>query len=377
MDKEKGTITTKKKEITRKQFFQDTSKYALGAAVGVAGISLLTGNDAKANKTITSWPYPYTTLNLDVVRENAHHNYFAGYACCAGTFGALVQALSDAIGSPWTEFPIEMMIYGGGGVSGWGTLCGTLNGGAAMMNLVINGSITSLVNELYGYYTTEIFPTYAANAFTYADHNDLGILPQSISGSPLCHPSVSQWCFAANKSVSSDERKERCARLAGDIAVKTAELLNAYFGNTFTGTYTDPSTVSTCLACHGSSNVMTHMECAGCHDNDKSADHPTVEAVQSSATIGFQFDNAYPNPFQSSTSMKFSLMSKTKVRLEIYDIKGILVRSLIDSEVMNPGIYKATWDGTNNVGNTVVSGIYLGRLTTDDNMKSIRIDFVK
>ncbi len=380
MEPEEKKIVEKEKRISRKEFFKDTSKYALGATIGVIGYGALANNKVQAEtKGSQSWPYPYAALDPEVVRQYAHAKYWNGYACCAGTFGAIVQALSEAIGDPWTTFPIEIMKYGSAGVGSWGTLCGTLNGGAALISLVVSDSTKDLINELYGYYTTQKFPTDEANAATYDDHPEIGVLTQNISGSPLCHPSVSQWCFASGFNNSSDERKERCARLAGDIAAKTVTILNDYFASTFAGTYADPSGNADCLSCHGSSgynNVSTHMECVGCHT--MGADHGTSKIQETnSSSDGYNLENAFPNPFNNSTTLKFSLPEKGKVRLEIYDIKGILVSSLIDSEVKNVGTYEVTWNGRNNLGESVTNGVYLARFTTGNYIKTVKLNLLK
>jgi hypothetical protein len=86
----------------------------------------------------------------------------------------------------------------------------------------------ALIDELWGWSTTELLPSDAANEAFYETIKMEGALPQSVSGSPLCHASVSQWCLVADKSVGSTERKERCARLAGDIAARTVEVLNTH-----------------------------------------------------------------------------------------------------------------------------------------------------
>lgn len=112
----------------------------------------------------------------------------------------------------------------------------------------------------------------------YLVHNYDQALPQNISGSPLCHISVTEWCITAQKKVSDVERKERCARVTGDIAAKTVELLNAHFAGNFVPTYVDPATVATCMGCHGSgvlNNVMTKMECTSCH-----GDNPHPNSVE-------------------------------------------------------------------------------------------------
>jgi len=125
-----------KKDISRKDFLTNTSKYAVGAVVGVAGLNTLAGGKLLANTNSFEWPYPYATLDPEVVRIKAHTLYYGGKDCCAGVFGGLVEALKDAVGDPWTTFPIEVMLFGRGGGVGWGSICGALNGAAAMISLV-------------------------------------------------------------------------------------------------------------------------------------------------------------------------------------------------------------------------------------------------
>jgi len=380
MDNKKIVLIEEKKDLSRKKFLRDSAKYAIGAAVGVAGFNIFSGKETMAEDKGTkyTWPYEYATLDAEAARLNAHFLYWNGKDCCTGVFGGICQELSTILGAPWTDFPIEVLLFGRGGGVGWGSLCGALNGGAALISLVVDKSDSvALINELWGWYTTENLPTDAANAVTYEDQTYPGAIDQNISGSPLCHVSVSQWCLVANKKVHDVERKERCARIAGDIAAKTVEILNAYFASTFVGTFTDPASNAACTSCHGlavDDNVMTHMECVTCHT--AGSFHAKIEELDNSSS-GYMFDNAYPNPFNSSTTLTFSIPSNERVRLEIYDIKGKLISSIIDSDDMNIGTYKVTWDGKNNAGVEVTSGVYLAKLTTGNFMKSIRLNFVK
>ncbi len=372
-----------KKSISRKEFLTNSSKYAAGAVVGVVGLNTLAGGKIFGNTTDFNWPYPYTTIDPEVARIKAHTLYWNGKACCAGVFGGLVECLKDSMGEPWTNFPIEVMLFGAGGGVGWGATCGTLNGAAALISLVTEkAQAGALVNEVWGWYTTENLPTDAANNAVYDVQNYTGTLPQNISGSPLCHQSVSQWCMVANKKVSDIERKERCGRIAGDIAAKTAAVLNSYFAQTFEGTFTDPEGNAICLSCHGSAvsnNVMTHMECASCHMDDPvhGGIYTSVEPVNNNIPKEYQLEHAYPNPFNPSTTIKFSIPKSEKVRLEIFDIRGRLVNSLIDSDFMNPGTYQAKWNGKNNLGGAVASGIYIARLTTGNYIHSIKMNLIK
>ncbi|VAX29003.1 hypothetical protein MNBD_IGNAVI01-3088, partial [hydrothermal vent metagenome] len=371
------------KEISRKQFLTNTSKYAVGAVAGVAGLNALAGGKILANTKEFQWPYPYAALDPEVARVKAHTLYWNDKDCCSGVFGGLVESLKDVVGDPWTTFPIEVMLFGRGGGVGWGSICGALNGAAALISLVTEKAPSGqLVNEVWGWYTTSNLPTDAANNATYAEVKYEGALPQNISGSPLCHSSVSQWCMVANKKVSDLERKERCGRLAGDVAAKTAEVLNAFFASTFEGTFKDPEGNATCLACHGSAmnnNVMTHMECAPCHSNEPvhGGQYTSAEPISMHLPKNYKLENAYPNPFNPSTTIRFSIPKNEKVRLEVYDIRGRLVNSLVDSEVMSAGTYESKWNGTNNRGEKVTSGIYIARLTTGDFMRSIKLNMLK
>ncbi len=77
----------------------------------------------------------------------------------------------------------------------------------------------------------------------------------------------------------------------------------------------------------------------------------------------------YPNPFNPSTTISFDLSGnlgdKQAVNLSVYDIRGRLVRTLIDSEIA-AGSHKITWDGMNEQGMQVSSGIYLYTLKTGE-----------
>ena len=354
------------KNLTRKDFLLKSSKAAVGITAVASASSLITTATSKANTRIYTWPWPYATLDPDEVRIQAHYLYYNGMACCSGVFGALVQALATAVGEPWTNLPPELMKFGGGGGNGWGTLCGTLNGAMALISLVAQQDVGPLLTEIQGWYTVEELPTDTANDFAtnglYLVHNYDDALPQNVAGSPLCHASVTEWCIMAGKTVGSTERKERCARIAGDIAAKTAEMLNDYFAGTFTSTYQDPPSVVDCLACHGSAamfNVMTKMDCTPCHGDPHAPQ--SVETLPGTSST-FKLSQNYPNPFNPSTKIQFAVPQTEKVRLEVFDIQGRLVRTLVDHELYNKGNYEVMWNGLDNKGSRVASGVYFAKM---------------
>ncbi len=75
----------------------------------------------------------------------------------------------------------------------------------------------------------------------------------------------------------------------------------------------------------------------------------------------FELNQNYPNPFNPTTTVRFALPQKADVKLEIFDILGNLVKTIVDREVP-AGRYEVVWDGTDRLGKLVASGIYIYRL---------------
>lgn len=69
----------------------------------------------------------------------------------------------------------------------------------------------------------------------------------------------------------------------------------------------------------------------------------------------------YPNPFNPETTISFSLKEQSKVRIEIYNVLGKLVKTLVNDE-RPAGNYTAIWNGTDNGGRDVASGVYYYRM---------------
>lgn len=175
-----------------------------------------------------------------------------------GAFMGVFKQLEENIGEPYTAFPAGLMIYGAGGVWGWASLCGAANGGAAIIQLVSDDPIP-LINELYAWYEQAALPNWEPEEPKFED------LPTSVSGSVLCHASVTNWCKESGYDSSSEERAERCAWLAGSVAKKCAELLNAQADGVFTPEYGVAAGISenNCLGCH--TETRGKMDCSSCH----------------------------------------------------------------------------------------------------------------
>jgi len=90
----------------------------------------------------------------------------------------------------------------------------------------------------------------------------------------------------------------------------------------------------------------------------------------------FQVGQNYPNPFNPSTRIDFSLPVPQKTELEIYNILGQKIRTLVD-EQLPAGNHSYQWDGVNDEGRSVGSGIYFYRLKTEKFTGSKKMMLVK
>ncbi len=80
----------------------------------------------------------------------------------------------------------------------------------------------------------------------------------------------------------------------------------------------------------------------------------------------------YPNPFNPSTTIVYTLPEASQVVLKIYDVLGREIRTLVNTAIP-AGRYQVTWDGTDNAGHPVSSGIYIYRLKAGNYSKTMKM----
>jgi len=86
-----------------------------------------------------------------------------------------------------------------------------------------------------------------------------------------------------------------------------------------------------------------------------------IEEVEIEIPTAYRLRQNYPNPFNPETTITCDVASAGTVRLAVYASTGQLVRTLVDEE-RSVGTYSATWDGTDEAGRPVGSGVYLCRM---------------
>ena len=219
----------------------------------------------KLDYTQTEGNWNYSLLDPAVTAGLAYNFYNEG-SCMYATVKSIISQLAEKIGEPYTSFPVHLFKYGHGGVGGYGSVCGTLNGAAALIGLFISDKNiqNKMIADIFGWYEKEALPVFSPQKPTY------DFLPvKSISGSILCHASNTNWCKTSGFKVDSNERKERCRRMTADVAQKITTALNEIFTNVYITNVSGDETVNTCQTCHGSigkvNNAAVKMSCNSCH----------------------------------------------------------------------------------------------------------------
>ena len=80
----------------------------------------------------------------------------------------------------------------------------------------------------------------------------------------------------------------------------------------------------------------------------------------SAFTSKFSLSQNFPNPFNPATTIKFQIPQQENVLLEIYNVMGKKVKTLV-SEIKPPGFYKVKWEGANNNNINAATSIYIYR----------------
>lgn len=112
-------------------------------------------------------------------------------------------------------------------------------------------------------------------------------------------------------------------------------------------------------AFHGSINVTLT-------DNNGTPDVPHLTSLT----------GAYPNPFTPVTTISFNLAKSEQVTLDIYNVKGAKVRTVVSGQLPG-GSYSRTWNGTDDNGVALSSGIYFARMTAGEYTSTAKLVMLK
>ncbi len=91
----------------------------------------------------------------------------------------------------------------------------------------------------------------------------------------------------------------------------------------------------------------------------------SIEKQNNQTIINFKLFQNYPNPFNPSTVINYQVSKPVFVRIEIYDINGKLIKTIVNRKHVS-GKYKTIWNGKNKQGHNVASGVYFYRFKAGD-----------
>lgn len=91
----------------------------------------------------------------------------------------------------------------------------------------------------------------------------------------------------------------------------------------------------------------------------------------------FKLGKAYPNPFNPTTSISYSLPIAKEVSLKVYNVRGELVSVLVDNQRLEAGTHNVVWNATNMNGAPLATGVYVYTLTYGNFSKSEKMTLLK
>lgn len=247
--------------VSRRDLLVGAGKCAIAAAGAAAlsagGLGGVRTALAKAGPT-EKWPWPYEKLDPAATAEIAYSEWYRGY-CGVAVINSVFSQLREKVGEPYQSFPVDAFVFLEGGVSGWGTICGSNAGANIVTNVILGPRIAGsedgmlMGSELMQWYADAKMPVFVPKAPKIKPEE----IPHTVAGSPLCHISVGRWMMEAGKDLGSAERKDRCARVAASVAYRLVELLNAWKDGTYKTTGVIPAkkyliqAQHNCTDCHG------------------------------------------------------------------------------------------------------------------------------
>lgn len=106
-------------------------------------------------------------------------------------------------------------------------------------------------------------------------------------------------------------------------------------------------------------------------DINTGIDEPKLDKIK-----GFKLKQNYPNPFNTNTNISYELETASKISIKIYNILSQEIRNLV-SEYSPAGTFKINWDGLNDSGNQVNSGIYILRFQAGEFFETLKMIMLK
>jgi len=96
-----------------------------------------------------------------------------------------------------------------------------------------------------------------------------------------------------------------------------------------------------------------------------------IERVEDEVPVAYHLGPNYPNPFNPTTTIPFALLNAARVIMEVYDVTGATVATLVD-EPLAAGRYTTTWEATG-----LASGVYVVQMRAGDFVQTRKMILLK
>ena len=258
-----------KKEMSRRDMLINGGKVAAVTAVAAMGV-LQTVKKSEAYENTGAATYKYVKLDPQEVAQSTYENYFKRW-CTSSVIAGFAENLKKKGAAGWNDFPIDAYRWAHGGFAGWGALCGTMPGAGIVIGLVTKDTdvAEAMTNDLAFYYSYTDLPSFVPAKVLKAP-----IKHMTMAGTPVCHISVGKWMRAEGVAFLSNERQERCARLAANVAAEATTMLNTYYVD---GTYKPKHKPLYNVLANG---ITSQNNCSDCHGQSVPSPRETYESLE-------------------------------------------------------------------------------------------------
>ena len=112
------------------------------------------------------------------------------------------------------------------------------------------------------------------------------------------------------------------------------------------------------------------------HNEYYHPDTSTISSLENDFSVSTDV-RAFPNPFNTSTTFEFSVNQESSVSLNIYNIAGQFIKTVVSEKSLSPGKYQRIWNGTNENNNRIPSGMYISILKLNGKSYGNKIIFTQ
>lgn len=298
--------------------------------------------------------------------------FYSMTAASGGTAIGFFKHLDSAPNATWTDESASINFFGTEGADSWVSANTLANGTVYVITRNKTGGASDPTNTLYKRSTAGTWSKFkintGSNAWTSptlaidATSNRLLVL-----GIRTSAPSFGEYKICA---VGSEATLE--AALAkpvfknntdnfGHMSAPLAEATNA------TGLMLVASNTTTDDLWFNKLNLSLAKE---------EAEDISVHEKTEAEIDNFKEAGVYPNPFNPTTSIRFAVQTPTSVKLQIFNLRGELVRTLANGDFQR-GVYERVWNGRDHTGNLSASGIYFYRLQIGEKLYRGRMQMLK